>query len=102
MPLHQGPGWRGTPPMTDDPLLVLEGIRGAVGHVYNLERHTAFQGGAREGTKAKNTEKREILAVPQEGEGQAQHGWAGGGDRKPHQGHTDGSWQPVRTDEYVH
>lgn len=54
--------------------------------MYNIERHPAFQEVGREGTKAKNTGKKEILAALQETEGQAQHGWAGGGDREPVKG----------------
>lgn len=65
-----------------------------MGHAHNLERHPdpqSSQHWSREGAKNYRED-----AVLQEREGKAQHGWAGGGDREPHPGQTDGIWQPVR------
>lgn len=72
-------------------------------HMRNLERHPdpqSSQHWSREAPKPKITGK--MLAVLQEREGKAQHGWAGGGDREPPQGPADGSWQPVGTEGHVH
>lgn len=66
MLLDQGPGCCGTPLMIADPSPAAGGNTTAREEPWatsNLERHSAFQDGGREGTKAKNTGKKEILAA---------------------------------------